>query len=104
MAPVEKYTNHGFGRVRRIDPVEPPDGVVDQILGEMIALLGRSRLGDRCRAPVKHRIVLVRLAVHEPVEVFEPPRPYRSASGRTGPAGEISLSGVLCHLPKAAVA
>ena len=66
-----------------VDLVEPADGFVGHVGGEVIALLGRFRLRHRRGVAVEHRIVLVRFAVHEAVEVFKAP----------GPAGGPAIEG-----------
>ena len=51
---------------------DPADGPVGQILGQVVALLGRRRRLDRRRAVVEGRFPLVVLAADEPVERLEP--------------------------------
>ena len=66
------------GRERMCLP-DPGDGVVGEVLGEVVALL-RGLLGlDRRRAAVQRGVVLVRLAADEAVEVLE-----AAATGRPG--------------------
>ena len=62
----------GFVRHQRLLLTDPGDRPVGQVLGQVIALVGRLRLLDRCRAVVEGRCVLVRLAAEEAIEVFEP--------------------------------
>ena len=51
--------------------VHPADGPVRQVLGEVVALLGRGGRLDRGRAVVEGRVVLVVLPTDEPVERLE---------------------------------
>ena len=57
----------------------PLDRLVGHVLGEVVALLGRLLRLHRRRALVDGRVVLVRLAADEAVEVLEP-----AAAGRPG--------------------
>ena len=67
---------------QRLLLADPADGAVGQVLGQVVALLrGRRRL-DRRRALVERRVVLVRLAAEEAVEVLE-----AAAAGRPGVEG-----------------
>ena len=60
----------------------PLDRLVGHVLGEVVALLGRLLRLDRRRALVERRVVLVRLAADEAVEVLE-----TAAAGRPGVEG-----------------
>ena len=62
----------GFVRHQRLLLADPGDRPVGQVLGQVIALVRRLRLLDRCGAVVQGRCVLVRLAAEEAIEVFEP--------------------------------
>ncbi len=64
----------GHQRLLLPDPVRRP---VREVLGEVVALLGRGRRLDRRRALVQRRLVLVVLAADEAVERLEP-----AAAGR----------------------
>ena len=59
-------------RHQRLLLADPADRPVGQVLGEVVALLGRRRRLDRRRAVVQRRIPLVVLAADEPVERLEP--------------------------------
>jgi len=56
---------------QRLLLANPPDRLVGHVLREVVALLRRLRRLDRRRALVQGRVVLVRLAAHEAVEVLE---------------------------------
>ncbi len=57
---------------QRLLLADPLDRVVGQVLGEVVALLRRLVRLDRDRPFVERRVVLVRLAADEAVEVLEP--------------------------------
>ena len=57
---------------QRLLLTHPTDGPVGEVLGQVIALLGRRRRLDRGRAVVQRRIPLVVLPTDEPVERLEP--------------------------------
>ena len=62
-------------RHERLLLADPRDRLVGHVLGEVVALLGRPLRLDRRRALVERRVVLVRLAADEAVEVLEAPPP-----------------------------
>ncbi len=64
---------------QRLLLAHPLDRLVGHVLGEVVALLGRLLRLDRRRALVDGRVVLVRLAADEAVEVLE-----AAAAGRPG--------------------
>ena len=64
-------------RHQRLLLADPRDRPVGHVLGEVVALLGRPVGLDRGRALVDRRVVLVRLAADEAVEVLEPPAAAR---------------------------
>ena len=74
------------------------DGLVDQILGEMVALFRRLLRLDLVVVVDQLRVILVRVAAQEAVEALEPAaqRPAVIRSGR-----RHSCPGVKCHLPTA---
>jgi hypothetical protein len=49
----------------------PVDGMIGQVLSQVVALLRRRRWLDRIQALIQGRIVLVVLAADEPVEILE---------------------------------
>ena len=57
---------------QRLLLTHPADGPVGQVLGQVVALLGRRRRLDRGRPVVQRRVPLVVLAADEPVERLEP--------------------------------
>ena len=71
---------------QRLLLAHPADRLVGQILGEVVALLGRLRRLDRRRALIQRRVPLVVLAADEAVEVLEPAAAGRPGS-RTAPPG-----------------
>ena len=66
-------------RHQRLLLADPADRAVREVLGEVVALLGRRRRLDRRGAVVERRLVLVVLAADEAVEGLEP-----AATGRPG--------------------
>ena len=88
-------------RHQRLLLADPADGVVGQVLGQVVALLRRGRRLDRRRAAVQRRVPLVVLAADEPVEGLEPPPPDGHASN--GPIGDDCHTGTSWHLPNCAV-
>ena len=72
------------------------DRLVDEILGEVIALLGRLRRLDRVVVVHEFRIPLARVAAEEPVEALEAAA-QRPAVVRPGRG--LLVDGVRCHLP-----
>ena len=66
-------------RHQRLLLAHPVDGVVGQVLGEVVALFGRGRRLDRRQALVERRLPLAGLAADEAVEVLE-----AAAAGRPG--------------------
>ena len=62
---------------QRLLLTDPVDRFVGHVLGEVVALLGRLLRLDRGRPLVDRRVVLVRLAADEAVEVLEPPAARR---------------------------
>ena len=77
------------------------DRVVGQVLGEVVALLGRARRLDRVVVVDEVGVALVGLAAEEAVEALE--AAARAASGRRAGRGVICSAGVRCHLPTANV-
>ena len=73
------------------------DRLVDQVLGEVVALLGRPRRLDLVVVVDQVGIPLARVAAQEAVEALE--AAGQRASGVYGPAAVSSLLGVRCHLP-----
>ena len=81
--PLRPHVVRGVGRARgvvdeerlvghqRLLLLDPVDGVVGHVLGEVVALLGRPVGLDGHRVLVDRRRVLVRLAADEAVEVLE---------------------------------
>ena len=77
-------------RRQRLLRPDPPDRLVSQILGQVVALLRRLLRLHRRRAVIERRVVLVVLAADEPVELLEPTsarrpgvkRPYRGGLPR----------------------
>ena len=57
---------------QRLLLADPLDRLVRQVLGEVVALLGRAVGLDRDRVAVQRRRPLIRLRPHEPIEVLEP--------------------------------
>jgi hypothetical protein len=87
--------------LRRIDVIDPADRFVRDVDSEVISLLGSSGRINRRDVAIERRVVLMRFALIEAIEVFE----SQSCRQRSnGPAGVISGSGVLCHLPYIEVA
>ena len=78
------------------------DGLVDQVLGEVVALLGRARRLDVVVVVDEVGVVLVGLAAHEPVEALEATA-ERPAVARAAHR-HLAAPGVRCHLPTANVA
>ena len=88
--PLRRHVVRGVGRPRRevheeglvgherLLPAHPLDGVVGQVLGEVIALFGGLVQLDRRGAFVERGVVLVGLGADEAVEVLE------AAAGRPG--------------------
>ena len=72
VAPGREVDEERLVRHQRLLLADPADAVVGQVLGEVIALLGRRRRLDRRRAVVQGRVPLVVLAADEPVELLEP--------------------------------
>src|SRR5262245_50931641 len=66
---------------QRLLLARPEDGVVGQILGQMVALLRRLRWLNGCRPLIECGIPLIGLATNETIEIFE-------TIARTGPARE----------------
>ena len=81
--------------------MDETDGVVDEVLAQVVAVLGRGRRLDV--VVVVHQVgrELVGLPFEEPVEAVEAPleRPLVEGSGGGG-----ALHGQRCHLPTANVA
>ena len=72
VAPGREVHEEGLVRHQRLLLADPVDGVVGEILGEVVTLL-RSPVGlDRRGPAVQRRRVLVGLAADEAVEVLEP--------------------------------
>ena len=80
---------------------DPADGLVGEVLGEVITVLGGFGRLDRRSSLVESRVVLVVLTADEPIEVLEPPPPDGQASN--GPMGEDCQTGTSWHLPNCAV-
>ena len=79
---------------------QPGDRLVGQVLAQVVVLVVR-RL-DRVEVLDEPRLPLRGLAGQEAVEVVE----ADALAGRpevNGPIAVVSVAGVLCHLPKAAV-
>ena len=70
--------------LERLVPVQPADGVVGEILTEVVALFGPPGRKDTGRVPHQVRLPLGRLPGQEPVEVLEPEagRPIVERPGR----------------------
>ena len=87
-------------RRERLLAVDPGNGVVNQVFGQVIALLGR--LGGSTANSLRNSCGSHWL-------VSPPWKPYQYSNPRpvgqcwNGPMGDVSQSGVLCHLPQAAV-
>ena len=58
-------------RHQRLLLADPPDRLVGHVAHQVVALVGRAVGLDRRRALIQRRVVLVRLAADEPVEVLE---------------------------------
>ena len=67
--------------------VDPLDGLVGHVLHQVVALFGRLGGLNRGGALVQRRVVLVRLAADEPVEVLEAPAAGRPGVERSRRAG-----------------
>ena len=89
----------GSDRHRVVDELEGP---VDQVLGEVVALLRRARRVDPVVVVGEVGGELVGLAVEEAVEAVE--APLERPAVDTGPAAEASSIGQRCHLPTMKVA
>jgi len=79
---------------------EEGDRLIDDVLGEVIALLGKLRLIDGLAIEVELRVPLAAIAAEKSVEAIETehgPVGQRSY----GPAALVSSDAVLCHLPSA---
>ena len=74
-------------RQQRFLLAAPVDRLVDQILGQVVALFGRLGRRNRRRALIQRRIPLVGLATDEAIEVFEPSATGRPGVERTGRTG-----------------
>ena len=57
---------------QRLLLVDPPDRLIGEILGEVIALFGGLGRIDWVRPLIKSRVVLVRLTSNKTVEIFKP--------------------------------
>jgi hypothetical protein len=80
--------------------VDPADGLVDEVRGQVIAGFWRGRIFDRAGIVIEMRFPLVVVSGQKSIEMVET---QEVGQWLNGPAGLISHAGVLCHLPKAAV-
>ena len=74
----------GFGRVGGVLVTEHLDGLVGEVLGQVVAILGQVRLLDEIVVLDQERIPLVGLAAEEAVEAVPPllQRPFAAISAR----------------------
>ena len=86
-----------LGRVDLLGVGDELDRLVDQVLAEVVALLGRARRLDLVVVVHQVRIPLAGVAAEEAVEALE--AAAQAATGRYGPAAVSWLLGVRCHLP-----
>jgi hypothetical protein len=82
---------------QRLLLADPLDRLVGHVLGEVVALLRRFVGLDRAVSARRARVVLVRLAADEAVEVLEAAAGVGQRSN--GPIGLVSQTGTSWHLP-----